>query len=466
MSSARKAQLRADIAQSLLNRARQERRKAEEIRTLAQQAAEAQMALARATVGDAEWPGAAEGALRAAKALVQTYKLTDMEEAVARGENHLRRMKARAARLADAEAKLKAGKESGNEAACRAARAVLAQVYLEFDGDVVAAAEQLAGTGDQREKALAAAAEFARAGKIDPAGCLGAVEEMSRIAKSMEDPVRSQLARTAKGMCQAYLDSGPAEVEAARARLLMAQLQVLLGASSADKRRQELADAYGGLNGKLEIIDEENVRVLYDFSDAKQLADWQPGEGAWAIGKGVLGAKTRPYGPGRCDQRLRFRADRPFKLSFDGSAKHELSVELKLYPWGANWQSRSERFSLRDDDASLYVLGIGWSDRRYRIAEGNVYRFEISTDGKGGFAWSVNNVMVYAYSPPKDRQTDVRGAYVVQLRTESADRSLTVFDNAVMEGAVLSEPLWRPPEKKADEDSAQERIRQIRATRQ
>jgi len=282
----------------------------------------------------------------------------------------------------------------------------------------------------------------------------------------MEDPVRSQLARTAKGMCQAYLDSGPAEVEAAKARLLVAQLQVLLGASSADKRRQDLADAYGGLNGKLEIIDEENVRVLYDFSDAKQLADWQPGVGVWAIGKGVLGAKTRPYGSGRCDQRLRFRADRPFKLSFDGSAKYELSVELKLYPWGANWQSRSERFSLRGDDASLHVLGIGWSDRRYRIAEGNVYRFEISTDGKGGFAWSVNNVMVYAYSPPKDRQTDVLGAYVVQLRTESADRSLTAFDNVVMEGAVLSEPLWRPPEKKADEDSAQERIRQIRATRQ
>jgi len=444
-SPAFKAAFERDIALGRLARARRDRKGAAELKRLAQQAVEAHLAFVRAAMNDADLADRLNSSLRAARALIKTYKLSEQDKALAELERQFRETKNRAGRLAEAQARLRAARKSGSPAAVRAASIAAAQVYLELDGDVESAARYLAGTGDAKERPIAAAAAFVTEGRIDPASCVPAVEALRKLAKSLPGRGRTPVAKIALGMCQAYLAGERSEIAAAKAKLLSAQLQMLLGQAAARERLKKLAEAYGGLNCKLEIVDDENVRVTYNFSDEKQMMDWRASSGTWAVGKGVLAAKTRPYRRGQCSVKLRFRADRPFKLAFDGTAKYELAAWLQRYPWRSLRNTGAERFSLRRNEAAIQAMGVGWSDGRYRVAEGTKFHFEIITDGKGGFVWSVNNVVIYRHAPEGARPRRLTGSFVVQLGTESSDRSLSIFDNVVIEGAILPEPLWSPP---------------------
>jgi len=448
-SPVRKAAFDRDVAVGRFARAKRDRKSADELRRRAQQAVEAHLAFVRAAMNDADSADEINRTLRAARTLVRTYRLGEQDKALSEVEQRLRDAKSRAGALGKAQAKLKIAQQSGNPAAVKAARIALAQVYLELDGDVQAAAKYLAGAGDAKDRPIAAAAAFAKDGKIDPATCLAAVEALTRLAKTLSGRARTTVAKIALGMCQAYLAGERPEVAAAKAKLLSAQLHILLSKVSTTERLKKLAEAYGGLNCKLEVVDEENVRVIYDFADEKQMMDWRALDGTWEVGKGVLAARTRPYSRGRCSGKLRFRADRPFKLAFDGTAKYELTASLQRYPWRSSWGAGDERFSLRRYEAAIQAMGVGWSDKRYRVAEGTKFHFEITTNGKGGFVWSVNNVVIYKHAAKGAPSWRLAGSFAVQLGTESSDRSLTAFDNVVIEGAVLPAPLWSPPPEAA-----------------
>ena len=441
----RKAKVRRDIAAGRLSRARRDRRDQKLLADLARKAIRAHLDFVRAVGVDSDLAAQGEGSLRAARGIARSFRLIDLNKVVFDAEKKFRRARAHAARVREAGARLKAARESGSAAGVRAANLAAARLHLEYDGDLRAAGRYLAGTGDPREGPIAAGASFLKDGAIDPATCQDSAEKLTALARSLDEPARAAVAQTTASMLRSFLTTKPPEIAAARGKLLLVQLELMLGDVGGDRRVERLGEAYGGISGKIEAVDDENVRVVYDFSDPAQMDDWTGRGGKWTLTRRSLVFASGARMLAGCSNPLRFRADRPFRLSFDGGAKYAVEGRLAFARWRSPGPGRSQRFSLQSSGAMVAGRGTVWRDAQYKLTEGTWYRCEITSDGRGGLIWSVNGVVLYRRAPG-GTATDTEGYLRVELWAESEGGSAAGFRNVVIEGAILPDPRWSPPE--------------------
>lgn len=440
LAATQKAQILKDLAAKRYSRGKLDGRSVEQMNALAAKSISANLDFIEAATGDTSLTTDADKSLVSVKQMLAQHRLADLAKRCETVEETYRAARVKAVKLQEALARLKTAEESKNPQAINTAKARLANVYLECDGDVVAAAEQLAGAGDSREKALAAAADFARTKKLDPATALDSAELLIRQlnVNTTEKAAGKRLATLANDLLVAFLAGKPSAVDASKARLMQAPLKSYLGLTATDKRREEILKAYDGIAGKLEVLDEENIRVVYDMSDPEQLKDWTLHMAQWEIARGVLGCKTTAYNNGEASNKLQFKANKPFRMSFRGSAKYELSGLIRYgYGGSASYSGHAGWFRLRREGTYMYGLGTSWNDNRGKLREGEAYKVEIAYDGKGTFTWSVNGSVVWKQDVRSTGGTYLQYNLSAALGTESSDRSPTIFDDVTLEGAVV-----------------------------
>lgn len=431
-------------------------RKPEDVLPIARAAAEAQLAYAKVLMNDSSKTREVDAALTAARGLIVAYKLNELKESLDSTAGEFAHVKARQTRLVAAEARLKAAKEEDEPNMIRAAGRGVAQVYLEFDGDLATAAKYLAGTEDPRDKQIVAAAAFlADPQKLDPATCLETADAMMKLAQPLGEAPRVKITDCAMRVCQAYLEGSPPELGAAKARLMILQMQAVLGQTPADQFRKKLEVACKGLAGKLEVLDGSRIRVTYDFSDDKQLKDWGVGQGSgWGVEKGAMVYRPDRPAPGEVVNKLRFRADRPFRASFVGRAGSELAAVVFFYVPTVRPPRYTNRFSLRDSGLSLSAFTANWSGDQVRLRDGQPFKFDVSFDGKAHATWSINAKVVrdqkYELNDPRELAA---GSFMLGLRGWSPRHGFSAFGNVVIEGDVIvpeqapatTAPAAKPP---------------------
>jgi len=289
LADAERATLARDIAARRLRRAMADRESTEKLIRCARAAAEAHLACADAALTRLSATGHAAASLRAARELVRKYRLAGLDEAARETGKAIQQAEARQARIERAKAALETARKAGNEASSQAARRTLARLYLEYDGDMVVAAQYIGGTKEPCRDAVLAAAAFLQDPNAPlPAACTQHAEELARLAKSFADPARRRIAATTLRMYQTHLATAGGSGEPR----LVAELEKLSGQTPADKLLRKLSAAYGGLHCRIEIVDPERTRAIYDFAERKQLADWQAGKD-WFIAKGSIASRLR-----------------------------------------------------------------------------------------------------------------------------------------------------------------------------
>ena len=438
LSAATRAAFERDLAEKQMLAAQADRADAARLKKLGIVAAKAHLAYVKAVLPAEEIPRDTEAVLHKARVLITKYKDADLLEPLRDADRQLRRERTWRLRLKQAEVAFKSATERGDAAAILSASRVLGRVHLGYRGNVVAAAKYFSSAGDDEEKAVVAAASFlADPSTIKGDSRLDAAAKITQLAKTVEEPARRNLAMVARKMAQSYLDGRPSEVGGTKAKLLMGHLEVILRETPEDKFRNMLESKYGRLRCKLELLDGGRIRVTYDFSEAEQMMDWTVTGGQWEIGKNVLGCKTKQYSQGSIHNKLRFQADRPFRISVEAKARNEFGVQLNLK--SAHGYASSLRFGLeRYSGLKAYLAGYYWSDSGLKLKPDQPYRFMIANEADSGLKWSINGrqIVVPLFDQTKSR---VSGrTFEVSLTTVSADFRLSLFDNLVIEGTVVA----------------------------
>lgn len=446
MSEADKAVFTKDLADRRLARAQAMHRPGSLQRLLAVKAVVAHIAFMRlAKLRPALIPEAEES-LKVVRALVFRFRLTSLRDQLKEVEKLQRWFKARQQALQGAKLRLAAAEKRGDPKAIQAANRQLADVYLEYDGDLAAAAKYLAAAGDPRKDDLAVAAAF----QVDPQTFkpttgVKAAETLARIAQTLTDLGRQKLAECALELCKTYLDTTPAGTDAAKATLLVLQLEKMLGLTPDKKLLDRLTEAYGGLRCRLRIVDAQRVRVAYDFDSADQLADFSNPGNVWKIGMGALAVKAGTNTVTTVNK-LRFRADRPVKLSFLARGKQHLEGRLYFYPTDATAEVATFRCAysfLRKAytrrSSTIYTPDPRGGDVPCitpRMFSTRQYRIDIGWDGQGTVTWLINGKSVGSatYELP-----DAAGYATVRCGL-STSNSITYFGEMMIEGEVILDP--------------------------
>ena len=441
-----RSQVRLDIALQALNRGRVDRLPAAQLQALARKASIAYIDYLRQAVRDAEEMPKAEPVLAAAGRMVQTYAFGDLAEELADIRKEFTRVRVRETKFRAAEAQLKRAEDLGEKSAIRAARRALGQVYLDYDGDLLAAAGYLEGTEHPHEQTVRAAAAFLRnPADLKKDAALGVITDLASLAGAMtEEPARRRVAECADQMIRAFEASKPAEADRVKLNLVAHQVRKILGTTEADQFRRKLIEAYGGLACKLQVLDDGRARATYDFSTHEQIKDWLASESAWEVKQGVLvcrGGAARPMFRGntsRAANKLRWRADKPFKIAFSASAARMLSAVLLLSGPNVDPQRRECLLEMSIGGAYMMVPGNEWSDRNARLVEGKVFRFEISGNGKGSISWKVNDVALKDLpAGPREAQGFAGAEMWLVLRTRRSDNPPGAFDDVSIEAEFV-----------------------------
>jgi hypothetical protein len=439
------ARCRRDLADWRYRRARVDRDQRDALPALALNSVRACLAFVQLALDQPDQLGEAEAALRTAKPLILAHRFEEQSQAATELEGKVRAARARLMKLQDAMARLSNARQSNDQRQIQITATAVGNLHLEA-GDIAQAATFLAEAKDERAELLKVAAEFLKTDKVDGETAIPAAEMLLSQAKTIADPQGARrAAEVSRAMLETLLAGNPPEVAAAKAKLLLVELRLLLGDTDADRFRNALARDYGGLAGKMTVLDEENVRIVYDFSDPQQLRDWSTNGGQWQVIKEKLGCKTAQGGQGRAHNKFRFRADKPFKFSFQGSARHDLTLMLLAYPWKHDNHEHECRFRLRDN--GLFVQGIdgNWRGERGRLEEGETYTMQVVGDGKGTVTWSINGKEVNRRELARVTNHADRSSLVLAIYTERSDQSPTAFDQVEIEGSILPSPKWEPP---------------------
>ncbi|HDZ21222.1 hypothetical protein LCGC14_0226420 [marine sediment metagenome] len=452
---AAKEQRLMEIAEARLSRLRAERADHFALEPVARRAAEAYVRYARAAARVPPRLSSARLALNEALRLSKEYELTHLADPLAQAERELARAQQRHDRLAAAQAKLATAQGAGDRSAAKVA---LAEVVMTFDGDIAAAAEYLAGTGDPRERPLADAVSFAAGRDVSPQDLLAAAVALTQWSKTLHDDSRERVGITAIAACQAVVNKAPGTPAAARARVFQTRLEQLIGQTPGDRLREELAKSYGPLHCQVTALGEGRIRAVYDFSDRDQFDDWRIVKGQWDGSKGALvctGGRGR-YKEAEATAKLRFRADRPVRVSFKAGAGRRVAFAMDFYPWG---QKRREAFYCsfgssaagngppEPQGLTARVFGRQWGNVTHRLTSGRVVEMTLILDGRGGFEWLIDGVMVRRHDVDKPTPDRVAGALELRLRTVAASKSApTGFDDIAIEGVVVPRPDWKPSE--------------------
>jgi len=415
-------------------------RKPEEVSASAQALVEAHVSYAKVFMSDLTKTQDVDIALNSARTLVASYKLSDLKEAVDAATETHNLAKVRRTRLMAAEARLKAAQDSGDAGSIHVASQALAQVYVECDGDLVAAAKCLTAIEEHKEKLIAVAAAFlGDPNKLDRTTCLDTVEALARLATPLGPSARARIGDCAMRMAQAFLEGNPAELPAAKARLLIIQCQTLTGQAPAEQTRRKLEAFSRGLRGKAEILGGGRIRVSYDFSDETQFKDWDSATpDAWTVQKGAV---VRKPGEGRGSfiySKLFFKADKPLKVSFVGRAERELVASMAVLANFRHTPVHINTFCLRRTGATMDLFGTSWTNDRIQIGANQPWRYEILVDGRSQGSWAINGNIV------REQTFKLRGpdglsdtCCQVRLWGISAPNGVLAFGNVVIEGEVI-----------------------------
>ena len=435
-----RAAIEENVATGRLAKAQARRASAAELKPLAASAARAHLAYVSAAAQEAEIPPETDAALTGARMLYTKFKLTDLAEQLRSVETKLRDERLWRMRLGQAEARLKDATDRGDATAITMTSRVVGRLHLAHSGDVAMAGKYFSAAGSDDDRAIMAGASFlADPASVDPESCLAAAESLARQARALEAPGSQSVARCAMAMCRHYQAGEPSVIGGTKARLLMGQLEAILGETETDKLLAAIEKQYGKLFGDVKIIEGREIRVTYDFSDDKQMQDWRVGKATWDIGKGVLACKTAAYDTGRVGSRLRFRMDRPFTVSIQGQADNEVGFQLYVRDKTNDSYVTYLGFALSLDEGIKTYLGTYMpDDRRYKLVKGKVYRFELAYDGVEALVWRINGKVVRSYKKEKLASYFTAGrVFNLALTTEGSDFRLTSYDNISMEGTVV-----------------------------
>lgn len=437
-----KGRLELQIANQRLEAARKAGKK--DLNALVTEVARAEIALAKLASTEDKHE-MANGLLNSAANKVRTLRDEDLEADLAEVTKEMKALAARGARLKAAELQLQHAKDSGDNEGVKSARQAIGLIHLLLDGDVAKANEQLVATGCEYEKAVAAAAAFlVDETRIPGADAFGAIlESLIKAAGAAERPqARLKVAAAGLSLCRAFLAKNPEGDAAAKARLLLVQLERLAGDSAADRFLKKLQANYKGLAGKLENLP-SGLSVSYDFSSRKQLGDWETREGNWGIlpGKEVLGAEVQRWRQGTFVNRLRFIADRPLTFSFAATGANNLAGSLYF----VRNESRAWPYEVRavlggEGGRRSYLSDRGewvWRDERTQINPNTVYRFELEWDGKKTLTWSVGGKALCKQE--LRLEADALKAMSVYVGVGTQDKP-AAFDDVKIQGTVIEDP--------------------------
>lgn len=435
-----KARIDRDIAVKCVKLARGARKSADRMRTLAKEALRAHLRYARIVIRNREDLTEAQRSVAEAQVLMRRHRLKDIGKAVAKVRKELQTAQTRQRALRGAMVRLEDARRSGDRSRVRTIRKALGQLYLQYDGDLVKAGEYLAGTGDEREGPVTAAADFITDSKIDPQTVVSTAEALTKLIESLSGAARMKVADCTSGMCEAYLAGNPTGLDAVKAKLMLVRLQSMLIESPENNLLKRLTEAYNGVNGKVRILDAARVRVTYDFSDKAQIKDWIRSAGEWRIVKGVLACKTPAGGRGEIRNRIRFRLDRPLRITLNARGSREIRMGVSFYHKGSAFPYSGAQFSIGRYGAAARIPRRFSQYRQFKLREESVYRFDISCDGKGDFTWSLNGKALHDFLPRPGggrEPSELKGSLEVFLRTRGAYKTPTAFDDIVIEGEPI-----------------------------
>ena len=395
---------------------------------------------------------AAAEALTSAKRLIRSFELNDLESLAGITTAALGRAEKRQARFRQAEAKLAAARQEGSAAAIAAANVELAELWMEVEGDIAAAAKYLQDAGDPRAKPMATAAIFAAGRRPPHEEVLLAAATLTQWGQTLPERPKLSICELAMAMCQRVGHESDDPALLGRARVVLARLEQVAGLVTDDDMADQLA-GYKVSSGRVERLPGGRVRVNYDFADRKQLGDWQMTDGQWKWDEQTLVADQGTGGLS-IDSRLRFRADRPLRISFTARAVKLLGIEVQLFGWdgtkvGNYAASLGAKHIGRDDKHTEGVqfreFGGRYQHGEQRLVAGRRYEMVFELDGRGGCCWTVNDQV--AYAGRSDDPARTAGSMVVRLLTASARNvQAATIDNILIEGTLLPSPTWQPSE--------------------
>ena len=456
MSAADKAFYLKEIPVRRLAKARAEHLSIEEVQAAAKTAMDACMAYADAAMSDDDNSADVAAIMRQMRVWMNLYKLKEYSQALDDLDKQYKGAMVKRVRLREALARLDAAKRTKDPEGVKAASKALAGVYLESGGDLRSAAKYYSGADDPRGKVVVAAIDVLDHPKpMNTKKALEAIDGLARLIDSLTDVAKINASKTALQLGGLYMASDPPESAAAKVRLTMKQWQSITGTSEGDKLKKDLSEAYGPIQGKLESLGGGRVKLAYDFSNRVQINDWDPLDGSWDIGTGMLGCKTTNSSkPGSIEYRLPFRQDKPFKITFTGVARRELTIKVFVTPWkSGRGHDRTLIFKMVEDGAYCYSFERDWSDSKTHLLTEKPCKVELTSDGDGNISWSVNGSEVHVFTPSENNAKDFKGSFKFAMQTRGADRTPTVFDSVIVEGAILPSPEYVPDEyKKADKN--------------
>ncbi len=248
------------VATGRLARAQLRRASPEEVKSLAAAAARANLAYVAAAAKEAKIPPETDAALTAARRLHTKFKLTGVTEHLRSVETTLREARLWRMRLGQAEARLKEATDRGDATAIMSASRQVGRLHLEHSGDVVLAGKYFSAAGSDEDRAILAGASFlGDPASVDSQSLLAAAEILTRQARTLESPASLGVARCALAMCKHYVAGEPSVVGGTRARLLIGQLEVILGETEADKILAAIEKQYGKLSGAITVIQGKKI---------------------------------------------------------------------------------------------------------------------------------------------------------------------------------------------------------------
>jgi len=446
-----------------LNRLQRNLADLEAVIPVAGAAAEAGLVYVGILLADNGETDSASAALREVRALANRYKLDSISLELPAMEERLKRAADRRKRIAGAELKLQQAQQQSNEAAIATARRELADAYISFDGNLLLAAQYTDGTGHVLEQALKVVVAV-QAGEVvdDRDRILESVVALREYMANLDGPALTRVGEHAIALCDAYLAGAVDGSERVKAELHKMQINKLMGNGPADVMLGKLAEAYEApLHCKLQLINDNLVRVSYNFEDPRQLEDWNIHQHQWQVAAALVQTGQSDNRPASIATRLRFRADQPVSVSLRANAFDQIGVALAYHDWGKSNSTTSYRIFFRGLDIGRHGQRGGadglelissrdvhrWQDNTRVLDSGTVYDIQLTIDGAGGMTWRINDVLVHEYSPGPGDAVATDGYVTVQLLAQNASTmNPTAYDDVVIEGCVLPTPNWRPGE--------------------
>ncbi len=402
--------------------------------------------------GEAGKFDAASATLMSARQTARAAKLSQEDIQIDEALQQVSQQKSRAARLVVLQQKLAAAKQAGEGEQIRAAQVQLGLFCLQAEGDLKRSAAELAGTNHSYELPLKAVADFLDDPRNPPPPevCNSIAEAMIDMAKSAEGAkALTAIVAAGRQLCQASMAQNSQGLASAKTKLLLMQLEKLTAESPSEHLVRVLRAAYGSFEGRLEkSATGQNVTITYDFSTAKQLADWDLRSGKWDVAtrSGVVSAPSTMLC--RLETRLRFRGNQPLTLTFQASGKQDLDAWFTFRSGGENHVEFMFGHQDRVNPAPVHmvrcVTRLMYSIKAPADSSQN-NRFCIAWDGHGGFAWSVNGKEITHVSVDPDFARMPLAVSLVSMQQPSSVKDVKI-DGVVIENpnAPASAPASAP----------------------